>query len=172
MFFPMPFVSSVSVYLVVEDTRLSPHEDGTSTASVSCSIGIDTLDSARVPMAGYFHATYKDTPHPVLGEDVLMLDTQGLAGEAHWSGHLVGTVVTFSHSHNLHTLEGDPRFFFDNSRTPQVQGTGARGTIRVAHVLVCLFNCRAVLCRHRGVGWWRRLLARRRDIDSAVCGPS
>ena len=123
MFFPMPFVSSVSVYLVVDGT----HGDGTGAASVSCSIGVSALDPAWAPMAAYFHGTYKDTPVPVAGEDVLMMDTKGLEGEPNWSGHLIGTVVTFSHEGHLSTLEGDPRFFFDNSRTPQVQGTGAQG---------------------------------------------
>ncbi len=151
MFFPMPFVSSVSVNLVVGDTRTSRHGDGSRPASVSCSIGVSALDSARVPMAAYFHATYKDTPRPVPGEDVLMMDTEGLEGEPHWSGHLVGTVITFSHSHNLHTLEGDPRFFFDNSRTPQVQGTGARGNVLLSlgywlcSLLIADFKPRIVL---------------------------
>ena len=53
-----------------------------------------------------------------------MLDTKGVEGSDDWSGHLVGTVVTFSHRGELHTLEGDPRFFLDDSKTPQVQGTG------------------------------------------------
>jgi hypothetical protein len=32
--------------------------------------------------------------------------------------------VIFSHRAILRTLEGDPRFFFDDSQTPQAQGTG------------------------------------------------
>jgi DUF2961 family protein len=36
----------------------------------------------------------------------------------------VGTSFIFSHDANLGTLEGDPRFFFDDSLTPQAQGTG------------------------------------------------
>jgi hypothetical protein len=36
----------------------------------------------------------------------------------------VGTSLVFSHGANLSTLEGDPRFFFDDSQTPQAQGTG------------------------------------------------
>src|SRR4029077_19698389 len=45
-------------------------------------------------------------------------------GGGDWSGHLVGTSFIFSHNANLNTLEGDPRFFFDDSKTPQAQGTG------------------------------------------------
>jgi hypothetical protein len=36
----------------------------------------------------------------------------------------VGTSFIFSHNAYLRTLEGDPRFFFDDSLTPQAQGTG------------------------------------------------
>ena len=45
-------------------------------------------------------------------------------GGGDWSGHFVGTSFIFSHDANLGTLEGDPRFFFDDSHTPQAQGTG------------------------------------------------
>ena len=36
----------------------------------------------------------------------------------------MGTSFIFSHDANLTTLEGDPRFLFDDSLTPQAQGTG------------------------------------------------
>jgi hypothetical protein len=36
----------------------------------------------------------------------------------------VGTSFIFSHNAKLNTLEGDPRFYFDDSMTPQGQGTG------------------------------------------------
>jgi hypothetical protein len=36
----------------------------------------------------------------------------------------VGTSWIFSHRADLNTLEGDPRFYFDDSLTPQAQGTG------------------------------------------------
>ena len=75
---------------------------------------------------GYFHATYRDHPAPVPGEDLNLLDTRQVEGGGDWSGHLVGTSVIFSHRANLTTLEGDPRFFFDDSQTPQAQGTRAR----------------------------------------------
>ena len=39
-------------------------------------------------------------------------------------GQLVGTSWVFSDRAVLNTLEGDPRFFFDDSQTPQAQGTG------------------------------------------------
>ncbi len=72
----------------------------------------------------YFHATYHDHPNPIRGRDLVLLDTRGLECSENWSGHLAGTSWIFSHNANLGTLEGDPRFFFDDSQTPQAQGTG------------------------------------------------
>lgn len=74
--------------------------------------------------SSYFHATYRDFPHPSAGHDLLLLDTKGEEGEEAWSGSFVGTSFIFSHNGVLGTLEGDPRFFFDDSRTPQAYGTG------------------------------------------------
>jgi Protein of unknown function (DUF2961) len=73
---------------------------------------------------GYFHATYRDHPNPEPGKDLVLLDTRDTEGGGDWSGHLVGTSWIFSDRAVLSTLEGDPRFFFDDSQTPQAQGTG------------------------------------------------
>ena len=63
-------------------------------------------------------------PRPTPGEDLVLLDTRDAEGGGDWSGSFVGTSFIFSHDANLGTLEGDPRFFFDDSLTPQAQGTG------------------------------------------------
>jgi hypothetical protein len=55
----------------------------------------------------------------------VLLDTKGAEGSDLWSGSFVGTTYTFTHNAALTTLEGDPRFFFDDSQTPQAQGTGS-----------------------------------------------
>ncbi len=73
---------------------------------------------------GYFHATYRDHPSPRRGHDLVLLDTTQAEGGGDWSGSFVGTSFIFSHNAVLNTLEGDPRFFFDDSRTPQAYGTG------------------------------------------------
>ncbi|HOM49850.1 MAG TPA: DUF2961 domain-containing protein [Phycisphaerae bacterium] len=73
---------------------------------------------------GYFHATYTDIPEPQFGHDMVMLDTRGIEGSRDWSGQFVGMSWIFSHNAVLTTLEGDPRFFFDDSQTPQCYGTG------------------------------------------------
>jgi hypothetical protein len=73
---------------------------------------------------GYFHATYSDHPKPKLGHDIVFLDTSRVEGGNIWSGNFVGMSWIFSHDGYLPTLEGDPRFFFDESKTPQAWGTG------------------------------------------------
>ena len=73
---------------------------------------------------GYFHATYRDHPNPERGKDLVLLDTRETEGSGEWSGSFVGTSFIFSDRASLPTLEGDPRFFFDDSQTPQAQGTG------------------------------------------------
>src|ERR1700677_1766489 len=52
------------------------------------------------------------------------LDTRGIEVSTDWSGSVIVTSFVFSDVANLGTLEGDPRFFFDDSQTPQAQGTG------------------------------------------------
>ena len=73
---------------------------------------------------GYLHATYRDHPSPEPGQDLVLLDTRQTEGGGAWSGSFIGTSFIFSHDAVLNTLEGDPRFFFDDSRTPQAYGTG------------------------------------------------
>ncbi len=114
-YFPMPFFKSARIELVGNGE--SPISD------VQWAI-------RRAPYrgppnhVGYFHATYRDHPEPTPGKDLVLLDTRGEENSAEWSGSMVGTSFIFSDRANLRTLEGDPRFFFDDSRTPQAQGTG------------------------------------------------
>jgi hypothetical protein len=72
----------------------------------------------------YFHATYRDHLTPERGKDLVLLDTRDLEGSRDWTGSFIGTSFIFSHNANLTTLEGDPRFFFDDSNSPQGNGTG------------------------------------------------
>jgi hypothetical protein len=114
-YFPMPFARSATIELV---------NDGPETIKdVRWSVRTAPTD---LPMEqlGYFHATYRDHPHPVAGEDLVLLDTRETEGGGDWSGSFVGTSFIFTHRNALTTLEGDPRFFFDDSLTPQAYGTG------------------------------------------------
>jgi hypothetical protein len=74
---------------------------------------------------GLFHATYRDHQAPEPGHELELLDTRRVEGGGNWAGHLVGTTFLFTKTGLLNTLEGDPRFYFDDSQTPQVQGTGS-----------------------------------------------
>jgi hypothetical protein len=112
-YFPMPFFRSARIEIAAQDAvsgvawevRTQPYSDPPS-------------------WVGYFHATYRDQGTPTPGQDLVLLDTTNEEGGGDWSGSFVGTSFIFSDQAALGTLEGDPRFFFDDSQTPQAQGTG------------------------------------------------
>jgi len=114
-FYPMPFFKSAKAELIAGD--------GEPFADVQWSVRHQAF---RDPPnhVGYFHATYTDIPEPEFGHDMVMLDTRGIEGSRDWTGQFVGMSWIFSHNAVLTTLEGDPRFFFDDSLTPQCYGTG------------------------------------------------
>jgi hypothetical protein len=114
-YFPMPFFRSARIELVGLETEELPE--------FLWSVRYTSYQDPANHVA-YFHATYADHPRPELGKDLVLLDTRKVEGSEEWSGHLAGTSFIFSHQANLSTLEGDPRFFFDDSLTPQAQGTG------------------------------------------------
>ena len=113
-YFPMPFFRSARIELVGVEKAIP---------GVRWSVRYTPYNDPANHVA-YFHATYADHPAPELGKDMVLLDTRKMEGSEHWTGHLVGTSFIFSHRAYLGTLEGDPRFFFDDSQTPQAQGTG------------------------------------------------
>ena len=115
MYFPMPFLHSARIELT--ETCNAPvkglawsirYEPYTGPANWVCNL----------------HATYRDHGVPTPGEDLVLLDTTKTEGGGDWCGHFVGTSFIFSDQAVPGTLEGDPRFFFDDSQTPQAQGTG------------------------------------------------
>ncbi len=112
--FPMPFFRSAKLELVGAGTKIS---------GVQTSLSL-TRFQGPPNQVGYFHATYRDHPHPEKGRDLLLMDTRETEGGGNWTGSFIGTSLIFSHRANLNTLEGDPRFYFDDSNTPQAQGTG------------------------------------------------
>jgi hypothetical protein len=115
-YFPMPFLKNARFELV--DTSDKGLEN------VSWSVRSQPFVGPANGF-GYFHATSYDFPAPEKGQDLVLLDTREIEGGGDWSGHIVGTTYQFTDRGNLNTLEGDPRFFFDDSRSPQVQGTGS-----------------------------------------------
>lgn len=113
-YYPMPFFSSATFELV---------NDNQNAAEIEYEIRYEPLTSAP-SNSSFFHASYKNIPKPEMGKDLVLLDTKGIEESNNWSGSFVGTSMIFSHNAGLKTLEGDPRFFFDDSRSPQGQGTG------------------------------------------------
>ncbi len=114
-YFPMPYFQSARIEVVGADNE--PIHD------VRWSV---RTQSYRDPPnhVGYLHATYRDHGVPRPGHDNVFLDTREVEGGGDWSGSFVGTSFIFSDRAVLNTLEGDPRFFFDDSNTPQAYGTG------------------------------------------------
>jgi hypothetical protein len=114
-YLPMPFFASARVELIG-----SP---GATIQDLEWEIRSEPYDDPPNHV-GYLHATYVDHGEPTSGEDLVFLDTARTEGGGDWSGSFIGTSFIFSDRAVLTTLEGDPRFFFDDSRTPQAQGTG------------------------------------------------
>jgi hypothetical protein len=113
-YFPMPFFKSARIELMAGTNALT---------EIQWRLRHHPL-IASPDEVGYFHATYRDHPNPKPGDDLVLLDTKATENAAVWSGNFVGTSWIFSHRGVLNTLEGDPRFFFDDSQTPQAYGTG------------------------------------------------
>lgn len=113
-YYPMPFQKSAKIELL----NIQPGD-----AEINYEVRYEP-NNTPAKFSSYFHATYRDFPDPELGKDLVLLDTRGIEGQENWSGNFVGTSFIFSHSGFLGTLEGDPRFFFDDSQTPQAYGTG------------------------------------------------
>lgn len=115
-YFPMPFFKSAKF-------ELAGIHSGDTGTEINYSIRYAKWKFAPA-QSSYFHATYRDFIHPEAGKDLTLLDTHGVEGHNEWSGNFAGTSFIFSHNAVLGTLEGDPRFFFDDSKTPQGYGTG------------------------------------------------
>lgn len=113
--FPMPFFESAQIELIGASND--------AVRDVRWSVRTQALRDSPSQL-GYFHATYADHPTPERGQDLVLLDTRKTEGGGDWSGNFVGTSFIFSERAVLGTLEGDPRFFFDDSQTPQAYGTG------------------------------------------------
>jgi len=110
-YWPMPFFRRARIEL----------ESPSAVAGVRWEVRTVPLDDDRV---GWFHATYRDHATPEPGRDLVLLDTTVDEGGGVSCGSFVGTSFVFSESGDFGTLEGDPRFYFDDARSPQAYGTG------------------------------------------------
>jgi hypothetical protein len=113
-YLPMPFATGARIELVGADEELR---------DVRYEIR-SRADARPQPWAAHFHATYRDHASPIPGQDLLLLRTADVEGGGDFCGSFVGTSFIFSDRAELTTLEGDPRFFFDDSESPQAYGTG------------------------------------------------
>lgn len=114
LYLPMPFHNSARISVAAGDAPLT-----------GVRVSARTVEDGTPPnLEGYFHATYVDHGTPVPGQDLVTLDTTQVEGGGDWCGSFVGMSFTFSDRANLSTLEGDPRFFFDDAESPQAHGTG------------------------------------------------
>lgn len=114
-YFPMPFQSGARIELVGA---------GAAIGSVRTHVRTGPLPADARDL-GLFHATFRDHGEGVRGRDHVLLDTRAVEGGGDWCGAFVGTTYQFSDRAELATLEGDPRFFFDDAEGPQAQGTGS-----------------------------------------------
>lgn len=113
-YFPMPFYSSAEIEVLAGKVALP-----------NVTWRLRTVPLTDAPgSVGYFHATYVDHGTPTQGQDLVVLDTSHAEGSPTWCGTFAGMSFTFTDAARLGTLEGDPRFFFDDSGSPQAQGTG------------------------------------------------
>jgi hypothetical protein len=114
-YFPMPFLSRARIELIGGDAPLR---------GVRFALRRAPYDDPP-HWAAHFRASYRDHGEPVPGRDLVLLDTTQVEGGGQdFCGRFVGTSFTFSDRAVLSTLEGDPRFFFDDSASPQAYGTG------------------------------------------------
>ena len=113
-YFPMPYFERARIELAGGDTPLTGVRWSVRT--------VPYADPAN--WVGYFHATYRDHGVPELGRDLVVLDTTTVEGGGDFCGSFAGMSWIFSETATLSTLEGDPRFFFDDSQSPQAYGTG------------------------------------------------
>jgi hypothetical protein len=113
-YFPMPFFSGARVELV---------GGGTDVTQVRAEVR-SVANTGSPSTIAYFHGTYVDHGTPVSGKDLVVLDTKAAEGGGDYCGSFNGMSFIFSDRADLSTLEGDPRFFFDDSESPQAYGTG------------------------------------------------
>ncbi|MBA3518495.1 MAG: DUF2961 domain-containing protein [Rhizobiales bacterium] len=115
-YLPMPFFRSARIELI-------PPPELKIAVSLVAELRHELLGDPPSAL-GYLHATYSNLGGGAPGKDHVLLDTRGIEGSDDWSGSFIGTSFSFTDKAELRTLEGDPRFFFDDARSPQAYGTG------------------------------------------------
>lgn len=113
-YFPMPFEKRARIEL-----------SGANERATQLGFELRTEPNDDPPeWSPHFHATYRDHGEPTPGHDLVLLDTTQTERGGDYCGTFIGTSFIFSDRAILTTLEGDPRFFFDDSQFPQGYGSG------------------------------------------------
>ena len=107
-YWSMPFAKHARITL----TNDSP----TNKVGVYWYVDYETLPSLP-PDTPYFHAQYRQEYPAKLGQNYLLLDTEG-------AGHYVGTVLSIIQRTKSWFGEGDDFFYIDGEAEPSIRGTG------------------------------------------------
>jgi len=107
-YYPMPFARRATVQLISQRTS--------ATTNVECTIKYKPFTDSFTNV-GYFKTAFNYELPTTNGLDINMLDVEG-------SGHLVGVVENMMGPTSRAYLEGDERFYVDDSLSPAFYGTG------------------------------------------------
>jgi len=107
-YFPMPFARHATVQLVSQRKWV--------TKNIRCQIQSKPF-AGSFANVGYFKTAFNSETPTSPGSDIIMLDVEG-------SGHLVGVVENMMGPTSRDYLEGDERFYIDDSQSPAFYGTG------------------------------------------------
>jgi len=107
-YFPMPFAHRATVQLISRRNA--------ATTNIQCEIAHRPFTDSFANV-GYFKTQFRSEQPTTNGLDIVFLDTDG-------TGHLVGVVESMMGPLNRGYLEGNERFYVDDSHSPAINGTG------------------------------------------------
>ena len=105
-FLPMPYHRSAQVGIWNRGAQ-----------QLSVQFSYEIAEGAYPSSAAYLRTQYRSVEKTLLGQDYIIADQSG-------SGHYVGVIYTALGPGSNRYLEGDERFYLDDSRSPQIYGTG------------------------------------------------
>ena len=107
-YFPMPFAHRARVQLLSQRAEV--------TTNVQCEIAYKPFKGSFKDV-GYFKTQFRSETPTTNGIDIGFLETEG-------AGHLVGVVESMMGPRSRAYLEGNERFYIDDSFSPAISGTG------------------------------------------------
>jgi len=107
-YFPMPFARHARVQLVSRRPE--------ATTNIQCEVAHQAFTDSFANV-GYFKTQFRTEAPTTNGLDIVLLETGG-------AGQLVGVVESMAGPLNRSFLEGNERFYVDDSLSPAINGTG------------------------------------------------